>query len=338
MKIYREIAPNSFQRVVFFLLLSSVMSGGLRGASAQTPSPTPPFVEKKGAPPNASEKIEPDEEILRVETTLVSVPVSVTMRDGKFVQNLQREDFRIYENGVQQQIEYFAPVEQPFTVVLLIDRSDSVKPLIEDVKKASLAFIDQLRPNDRVIGIAFDRNAYILNKKVRDRDGLRQAINGMTTGSGTYLHEVVEGVINRIFKNLPGRKALILFTDGQDAWDWEHPKPAVPKTTPATNLRLAEETGTSVYSIQFDSRWRTKMGDRFMKDIAQATGGQFYRADRLKDFNKVFSQIAEELRFQYSIGYYPKNAAQPGERRAIKVSVSQPDSIVRARDSYVFAK
>ena len=338
MNICRANASRFFQRFVFFLLLSSVISGSLLNVAAQMPTPTPPLIEKKDAPQKVSEKTENDDEILRVDTTLVSVPVSVTMRDGKFVQNLRREDFSIYENGVKQQIEYFAPVEQPFTVVLLIDRSDSVKPLIDDVKKASLAFIDQLRPNDRVIGIAFDRNAYILNKKVRDRDGLRAAISGMTTGTGTFLHEVVEGVINRVFKNLPGRKALILFTDGQDAWDWEHPKPAVPKTTPETNLRLAEETGTSVYSIQFDSQWRTKIGDRFMKDIAQATAGRFYRADKLKDFNKVFSQIAEELRFQYSIGYYPQTVAQPGERRSIKVSVSQPDSIVRARDSYVFVK
>ena len=338
MNFYRADTSRFFQRFVYFLLLSGVISGNLLSAAAQTPTTAPPLIEKKDPTPKVPAKTDDDDEIVRVDTTLVSVPVSVTTRGGKFVQNLRREDFRIYENGIEQQIEYFAPVEQPFTVVLLIDRSDSVKPLIDDVKKASLAFIDQLRPNDRVIGVAFDRSAYILNKKVRDRDGLRRAISEMTTGTGTFLHEVVEGVINRVFKNLPGRKALILFTDGQDAWDWEHPKPAIPKTTPETNLRLAEETGTAVYSIQFDSRWRTKTGDRFMKDIAQATAGRFYRADKLKDFNRVFNQIAEELRLQYSIGYYPQTAAKPGERRSIKVGVSQPDSVVRARDSYVFAK
>jgi Ca-activated chloride channel homolog len=318
--------PQKFYRkiTIFISLALAILLVNLIVVVAQTPTPLPTAT--------------PDEEVIKVDTTLVSLPVSVMNRDGKFIQNLQRGDFHIFENGVEQDIEYFAPVEEPFTVVLLIDRSDSVKPIIDDVKKASLAFIDQLRPNDRVVGIAFDRNAYFLNKKVRDRETLRTAIQSMTTGAGTYLHETIEGVINRIFKGLPGRKALILFTDGQEAWDWDHPKPAVPKTTAETNLRVAEETGTFVYSIQFDSNFRSKEGDKFMKDFAVKTGGQFYRADKLKDFNKVFSQIADELRFQYSIGYYPKITATKGERRQIKVSVNQPETIIRTRDSYVFAK
>lgn len=143
---------------------------------------------------------------------------------------------------------------------------------------------------------------------------MKKAIQQLDTGTGTYLHEVVEGTINKVFKGLKGRKALILFTNGQDAWDWDFPKPAVPKTTPDTNIKLAEETGTQVFSIQFDSNFQTKIGDKFMKDIALKSGGQFFRADKLKDFNKVFGQIADELRFQYSIVYYPKNEPKKDER------------------------
>ena len=209
---------------------------------------------------------------------------------------------------------------------------------IDDLKKAANSFIDQLRPNDRIVGVAFDRKAYILNTKVRDRDGLKAAINNMTTGTGTRLHEIVEGIINRIFKGLTGRKALLVLTDGQDAWDWDFPKGSIQKTTPETNILLAEETGTQVYTIQFDSNFRTKQGDKFMKDIPAKTGGKFFRADKLKDFDKVFGQIADELRFQYSIGYYPKNTPEKGERRQIKVSVNQPQTVIRNRDSYVFAK
>ena len=317
-KLLLRLHVFTFSSII--LLINSVI------LSAQTPTPSP-----TATPPA-------DEEILKVDTTLVSLPVSVLSRDGKFISNLKRGDFHIFENGVEQDIEYFAPIEEPFTVVLLIDRSDSVSPVIDDLKKAANSFIDQLRPNDRIVGVAFDRKAYILNTKVRDRDGLKAAINNMTTGTGTRLHEIVEGIINRIFKGLAGRKALLVLTDGQDAWDWDFPKGSIQKTTPETNILLAEETGTQVYTIQFDSNFRTKQGDKFMKDIPAKTGGRFFKADKLKDFDKVFGQIADELRFQYSIGYYPKNTPEKGERRQIKVSVNQPETIIRTRDSYVFAK
>lgn len=316
------------QIICSLILLGVILLTNFVISPAQTPTPSPSAT----PPPTA------DEEILKVDTTLVSLPVSILNRDGKFIPNLKRNDFHIFENGVEQDIEYFAPIEEPFTVVLLIDRSDSVSPVIDDLKKAANSFIDQLRPNDRIVGVAFDRKAYILNTKVRDRDGLKAAINNMTTGTGTRLHEIVEGIINRIFKGLTGRKALLVLTDGQDAWDWDFPKGSIQKTTPETNILLAEETGTQVYTIQFDSNFRTKQGDKFMKDIPAKTGGKFFRADKLKDFDKVFGQIADELRFQYSIGYYPKNTPEKGERRQIKVKVNQPEMIVRARDSYVFAK
>jgi Ca-activated chloride channel homolog len=251
---------------------------------------------------------------------------------------LKKEDFKVFENGIEQQIEYFAPVDEAFTVVLLIDRSDSVAPIIDDVKKAAIAFVNQLRPNDRAVGIAFDRKAYILNNKVRDRETLKNAIQNMTTGAGTHLHSTIEGVINRIFRGLKGRKALIVFTDGQEAWSWDQPKGAIPQFTASTNIQAAEETGTQFYSIQFDSNFRSKEGDKFMKDIPAKTGGMFFRADKLKDFNKVFGQIADELRFQYSIGYYPKEEPKKGERRQMKVTVNQPQTVVRTKTEYVFAK
>jgi Ca-activated chloride channel family protein len=290
---------------------------------AQNPTPTP---------------VAEDDEVIRVETNLVSFPVSVLNKDGSFLQNLKKEDFQVFENGIRQEIEYFKSVDEPFTVVLLIDRSDSVRPVIDDLKKAAIAFIEQLRPNDRAIGVAFDRQAYILNTKVRDRETLKNSIHNMTTGAGTHLHATIEGVINRIFRGLPGRKALILFTDGQEAWSWDQPKGAVPKETALTNIQAAEETGTQIYSIQFDSSFRTKEGDKFMKDIPAKTGGMFFRADKLKDLNKVFGQIADELRFQYSVGYYPQDAPGKGERRQIKVTVNQPSTTIRARSEYVFAK
>ncbi len=308
----------------FLCVLIMLLAGTIFYGQTPTPTATPPPVE--------------DDEVIRVETNLVSVPVSVLDKNGVFIRNLKQLDFQIFENGAKQEIEYFKSVDEPFTVVLMIDRSDSVKPVIDDLKKAAMAFVDQLRPNDRAIGIAFDRKAYILNSKVRDREMLKTAIYNLTTGAGTHLYATVEGIINRIFRGLPGRKALILFTDGQEAWSWDQPKGAKPVQTYQTSIQAAEETGTQVYTIQFDSNFRTDEGDKFMKEIPKKTGGQFFKAEKLKDLSKVFGQIADELRFQYSIGYYPPDPPQKGDRRQIKVIVNQPNSTVRAKSDYVFAR
>lgn len=315
--------PRAFFFVFFFLVNCLTFS---TSAIAQNPTPTPT--------PSPDE----DDEIIKVETSLVSFPVSVVDRGGKFIPNLVKEDFKVFENGIEQPIEYFKSVDEPFTVVLLIDRSDSVAPVIDDLKKAALAFIDQLRPNDRAIGVAFDRKAYILNTKVRDRETLKSSIQNLTTGTGTHLYSTVEGIINRVFRGTPGRKALILFTDGQEAWSWDQPRGAKPTQTYETSIQTAEETGTQIFSIQFDSNFRTSEGDRYLKEIPKRTGGLYFRAEKLKDLNKVFGQIADELRFQYSIGYYPQNEGQKGERRQLKVTVNQAQSVVRSRSEYVFAK
>ncbi len=94
------------------------------------------------------QEISPDD-VIRVKTTLVNSPVLVIGRDGKFVPNLRREDFEVYENGVKQEIAYFAPVENPFTVALLIDTSRSAIFNLADIQQAALAFVDRMRPNDR---------------------------------------------------------------------------------------------------------------------------------------------------------------------------------------------
>ena len=131
---------------------------------------------------------------------------------------------------------------------------------------------------------------------------------------------------------------MILFTDGQEAWSWDQPKGAIPQQTYQTSIQVAEETGTQIYTIQFDSNFRTDEGDKYMKEIPKRTGGMYFRADKLKDLNKVFGQIADELRFQYSIGYYPKDEPKKGERRQLKVTVNQPQTVIRAKSDYVFGK
>ena len=114
-----------------------------------------PEASTQGARGEVAEEVGEDE-VVRVNAALVTVPVSVLDRDGRFIGGLGKEDFRVYEDGVEQQVAYFAPVEQPFTVALVIDTSGSTRFKLEDIQDAAIAFLDQLRPADRVVVVAFD--------------------------------------------------------------------------------------------------------------------------------------------------------------------------------------
>src|SRR5438034_7497587 len=117
-----------------------------------------------------------DDEVVKVETNLVTMPVSVLDREGRFVSGLKQRDFRIFENGVEQKVEYFQSIEQPFTVILMIDVSPSTEWQIEDIQDAAITFIDQLRPTDKVMVISFDERVHVLSRVTNNRDQLRNAV------------------------------------------------------------------------------------------------------------------------------------------------------------------
>jgi VWFA-related protein len=334
-------------------------------------------------------------DIVRVDTTLVSLPVSVMDRDGKYIPNLGKEDFRIWEDGVEQRVAYFASTEKPFTVALVIDTSASTRYKLEEIQDAAIAFVNQLRPDDRVLVVSFDdRIRGVQEQPTSDRAALRSAILQTKIGSGTKLYEAVDQVINRL-NHIEGRKAIVLFTDGVDTTS-KH-------ATYEGTVSEAEELDALIYPVEYDtysdmggggwpggggsrrgggggypggngggsvidilgailgggsnnggggsyprggggrrggggsgnSRGEYERADQYLHDLARVTGARLYNAEQ-QDLDSAFRSVAEELRRQYSLGYYPKNTPRPGERRNIKVRVNRPELVVRTRDSYVF--
>jgi Ca-activated chloride channel family protein len=334
--------------------------------------------EESGASPvNASgEELEGD--VLRVDTTLVTVPVNVKDRNGRYIPDLGREDFHIFEDGVEQKITYFAAVDQPFTVALVMDTSRSTNFKLEDIQAAAIAFVNQLKPADRVTVISFDDRINVLTEPTNDRAELTRAIRRTRTGGGTRLYDAVELVIKRL-KQVEGRKAMVLFTDGVDT-ESRH-------ATYESTLRLAEEQDALAYPVAYDtddgmgpmggqqrlplpggrggisigipfprmpmpgpgggipgggggpSSQEARRGGAYLRELAQRTGGRFYNGDTLSGISQAFALIAEELRRQYSLGYYPRNSASATQqRRQIKVRVNQPNLVVTARDSYIYSQ
>jgi VWFA-related protein len=322
-----------------------------------------------------------EDEVVRVNASLVTVPVSVLDRDGRFIGGLRKEDFRIFEDGTEQEVAYFAPVEQPFTVALVIDTSGSTRFRLEDIQAAAIAFLDQLRPEDRVIVVSFDDQVRVLSEATNDRGALRRAIRQTRPGDGTRLYDAVDLVIRQQISRAQGRKAIVLFTDGVDTTS----KHASYQST----LAEAEELDAMIYPVQYDTydaaqagggggggwpgrspyptRRRPGLGDvigiilggggvtvggggggvgtsrvdyeragEYLRQLAAETGGRHHNAEDLRYLEEAFTNIAEELRRQYSLGYYPARQSQAQERRLIKVRVKRPSLVVRARDSYVY--
>ena len=333
-------------------------------------------------------------DVIRVDTTLVTIPVSVMDRQGRYIPNLHKEDFRLWEDGVEQNIGFFQSVDKPFSVVLMIDTSGSTRFRLEEIQDAAVAFVNQLQKDDRVMVLSFDDKVRILSDFTNDRNQLREAIQRTRPGSGTALYDAVDVVINQKLDPIQGRKAIVLFTDGVDTTS----KYASYEST----LRDAEELDALIYPVQFDTSsdsgggsyprsrrnpqsgtdvlgdifgeifgrhsggnngggnggggqggrggrrggggWPGRNGspgdydqaDRYLHELADRTGARLYEADSTQNLSSAFANVAEELRRQYSIGYYPKRAPQAGQRRQIRVKVNQPELAVRARDSYVF--
>jgi VWFA-related protein len=208
------------------VLLGSIVSVIAQTAPQSRPEQERPRLESRGkkgdddqrpTPGQPQPQSQTDESgTIKIDTTLVTIPVSVLDRDGKYVPNLSKRDFQIYEDGVQQEIADFSLVEVPFNVVLLLDTSRSTVFRLEDIQHAAVAFVEQLRPQDRVMVVSFDDKIYIDSEFTSDRARLRRAIYGTRTGGGTKLYDAVDLVITERLNRMDGRKAIVLFTDGVD--------------------------------------------------------------------------------------------------------------------------
>jgi len=157
-----------------------------------------------------------EDEVIKLESTLVNLPLLVSDRSGRYIPQLSARDFLLYEDGVQQTIASFGTEEVPFSVALLLDVSPSVQGNIQDIQDAAIAFVRQLRDQDRVMVVSFDRSIHYLSDFTSDRRELEWAIRKANTGSGTSVYDAVYEVVARKLRNIDGRKAMILFSDGED--------------------------------------------------------------------------------------------------------------------------
>lgn len=364
--------------VVAGLLLSPLtlhaQSGRNKGTKIETEKKTD-TVKKPEADPGVNDsRINPEGEtvegdVIRTDTALVTVPVTVLDRNGRYVPLLRREQFRISENGVDQKIAYFATTDAPISVILLIDTSGSTHFRLDDIQHAAITFVSKLKDNDSVMVMSFDDRIDVQCKATTDRKEIERGIRRTSTGGGTRLYDAVDNVLKKQLSKITGRKAVVLFTDGVDTTSG--------RASYDSTIRLAEESDAPIYSVDYDTSGSITMagsgipggggrgtifglplprpgipgsggpgsspGDyrravRYLHELSDATGGRFYSGDSLFGIEQAFSWIAEELGRQYSLGYYPNTPGKDGERRQIKVKSTEPDLVVKARGSYIYSE
>src|SRR6185436_7467347 len=262
-------------------------------ADMPPPPPAPPVLRPAVAPTVAAAKPAPEKEpefdesdTVRVSTSLITVPAEVLDRNGRYIGNLQKDDFRIFENGVERQLAYFASVEHPFTVALLLDVSGSTQSQLQAIRTAANTFIKRLRPNDRLLLVSFDGRINVLTESVTLTELRKQKLRLDALHDGTLLYDTVAFVLNQRLASIPGRKAIVLMTDGVDNGS--------KRASLKQNLRDAGEANVVIYTVQYNTL--PQLPER-LAQITNVKAREHVRAKMMKDYevgSTYLSSLAEK--------------------------------------------
>lgn len=333
------------------IFLSILSAAAVTSLKAQDQPRRPPVLRSGNSyPTRETEKISTGRNASDAAATMVTIPAVVMDRNGRYIANLRKEDFRVYENDVEQNVAYFGSIEKPFTVALLLDVSGSTQYQLAQIREAANTFVSRLRPNDRLMAISFDGKINVLTEPANVSAIRQSKLHIPAPADGTVLYDAVAYALKQM-AGIPGRKAIVLMSDGVDQ--------SSVATLQSTVNDIAEDD-VLIYTVQYNTlpqlpqrlsaiksdKVRRKIQERLMKgyalsepymrSLAEKTGGRYYRADDLRDVGPAFEAITAELGVQYTLGYFPTANSNEAER-SIRVKVRYPNLVVRARDSYTTA-
>src|ERR1019366_7140924 len=265
--------------------------------------------------------------VITVDVDLVNLLCSVRDKRGAYVKDLAKEDFEIRQDGTRQVITHFArEVDSPMTVALLLDVSGSVAGIMGTEKAAAARFFDQvLRPPDRALLVGFANLIAVWQELTTSTERLQRALQragpfALPAGNseirprgGTLLYDAVTLVAAQKLQSLPGRKTIILITDGQDNGSIANIAKAV---------QAAHEADVVVYGIQYEDNKRGYPGRNGMstlEKLSEPTGGRTFRVSRKKPLGAIFDDIGEEMRNQYGLGFRPPADCKEGGVHKLEV-------------------
>ena len=272
-----------------------------------------------------------DDDVLRVDTDLVVLNITVTDKNGKYIPNLKLSDFKIFEDGQEvkgELIKSFSLQESPFASVVLLDTSGSMEARLTLARSAAIRFLDGLRPEDVAAVYKFDYKVEPVQDFSSGRDLAPMAF-GMKARGMTTLHDAIVEAAKALADRSEMRKAIVILSDGMDTYS---------KSSAGKALDSALAVGASIYAVDMTATdgnaTRNHQTAAVLRNFAERTGGRFIATPGGPALRDAFASIAEELGHQYTIAYRPSNTTRDGKWRALDVKLSKSELMVRTRKGY----
>ncbi len=359
----RGLSPAVFLSRIALLLLLAFVLPIHANAQWQLPPPPPPLPAPTPTPsPTEPEDVDPDD-VISVDTSEVLLPVTVRDPNGQLVNNLRRQDFRVSEDGLDQPLSDLSLRQAPVDVALIVDTSSSVSKSLDDFRIAVEGFAAHLEKDDRVSLIQFDDRVALLQDWTRSRLQLRRALKRIAPGMFTRFHDAILLASREQQHRSDARHAIIVLTDGVDSRRG---------STFEAALRGALQSQTTVYvvsntqieragkeaelarllsgsdsSVRFNSLHIDDLrlglaaldaSERNLEQLTAATGGRLYKPTNFSDLERVYAEVADELRHQYSLYFAPLNKNRDGQFRRVKVKTTNQAHRVTTRIGYFSPK
>ncbi len=293
---------------------------------ARAQSQNDPFspVQQTNMPPPPPEAQQHPRARLKSTVDLVALHVTVTDKQGDLVTDLTKNDFKVYENKVRQDISLFSRADIPVTAGLVIDNSGSMREKRAQVNAAAMTFVKTSNTDDEMFVVNFNDEYYLDTPGdfTNSQKALQDALSRIDTHGSTALYDAVVGSLDHLKKGHRDKRVLLLVTDGDDD---------ASRLTFPEAVRKAEKSDAAIYAIgiysqddrEHDKRM-VRRSTKILRELAEATGGRAYFPADLSQVKPICERVAHEIRSQYTIGYYPTDTAQDGTFREVSVKVTPP--------------
>lgn len=331
--INRFLSPLAGARLATFLALW-LMTGALAAQETPKPAPPKPAGSKSDQETVLTRERARDQYKIAVDVNLVVVHATVVDVKGHFVDGLTPANFKLYEDRVEQKITVFRHEDIPITVGLVVDNSGSMRDKRSRVNAAALTFVDTSNRDDEVFVVNFSDDYYLdLDKDFSsDLGELKEALERIDSRGSTALYDAIRASLDHLRKGTRDKRVLLVITDGEDN---------ASRITFDRLLRLAQQSEASIYGIGLlseQSRRAAKRSKRALTALAEATGGLAFYPDSVHDVEAICRKIAHDIRNQYTLAYYPSNAAKDGTYRNISIqTIPRPGMgklFIRTRTGY----
>lgn len=267
-----------------------------------------------------------DEPDLVIDSSVVVLNISVKDTAGKAVSGLDKSLFQVFEDGVEQKIDYFSAAETPFAAVILLDTSGSMEERVSLARAAAVVFLDQLRPGDVAAIYRFDSKIEEMQSFSNMRDA-NETIYDLKSNGMTRLNDAIYRAAADLSRRPEKRRAIIVLSDGQDTMSGISAEKA---------LKAALDADATIYTVDM-----SPIGDASrvqnqarLKFFAEKSGGTFVATPGGAALRDAFRRIAEDLGVQYTITYSPSNPTKNGKWRSIEVRIGRPNLNIRTRRGY----